>query len=151
MAKKPTITEYNKQWKENLIKEKGNFEFEYTVPTYDWYDVKKVSLGWEDYNFYRLERRFGCSLGEFWLIGVNVQSNDRYYLDETDLGRLHPVDVARFIKWCEFEHPSCFEGQKGSIGSKILTLKVISTEYNIMEEMKFLVEQWEKNRDDGQV
>jgi len=103
---------------------KDPFEFEYTVPCLDWYEVKKVVLNEDDYYYFRLERRFGPS---WWLIGMSPKDEPNYHREETQIGEIYDRDVKKFIEWAKQEH-----------GSRLIHIKAICSDFDIIEEIKKL-------------
>lgn len=101
------------------------FTFSYTVPSLDWFDTKTVTIGPQDYYYFRLERRFGPS---WWLVGSNPTDDDSgHYWTETQLGELRNADVIRFIKWA-----------KTDIGSLIIEVKALCGSFDIISEIAAL-------------
>lgn len=101
---------------------KEPFCFSYIVPSLDWFDTKTVTIGPQDYYYFRLERRFGPS---WWLIGSNPTDDDSgHYWTDTQLGELRDCDLYRFIEWA-----------KSPWGSKIVEVKALSGEFNIIDDI----------------
>lgn len=118
----------------NLFEEKKEdtepFEFEYTIPTYDWYDIKKVKIAIKDYTYFRLERRFGKT---WWLVGKNYNDNNFEWTEKT-IGELQRIkDVIRFIKWA-----------KRGRNNKLIEIKAISGSLDIIEAIEELIDQLKK-------
>ena len=107
-------------------KQKEPFTFSYTVPSLDWYDTKTVTIAPHDYCYFRLERRFGPS---WWLVGSNPTDDDTgHYWTETQLGELRGRDLYRFIEWA-----------RSPWGSKIIEVKALSGDFNIIDDICDLV------------
>lgn len=104
---------------------KEPFEFEYTVPCLDWYKIKKVVLQSSDYYYFRLERRYGPT---WWLIGMNTVDEPAYHWEETQIGEIYERDLKRFIEWAKQDY-----------GSKLINIKAISGSFDILEEIKKLI------------
>lgn len=103
--------------------EKEKFEFSYSVPSLDWFEIKKVTIKPDDYCYFRLERRFGPS---WWLIGSNPpKDKQKIEWEDTQIGELEkPADVIRFIEWAKQEK-----------GSKLIEVKAICGSFDIIEEI----------------
>lgn len=102
---------------------KEPFIFTYTVPSLDWYDIIKVEIGPDDYTYFRLERRFGPS---WWLIGMVYEDdpeNGPCWI-EKELGQLVGLHLYAFIEWA-----------KSPWGSKIIEVKALSGEFNIIDDI----------------
>lgn len=109
-------------------KPKEPFCFSYIVPSLDWYDIKKVTINPQDYYYFRLERRYGPS---WWLIGSNPTDDDSgHYWTDTQLGELQGRDIYRFIEWAK---------SATRRGSKIVEVKALSGEFNIIDDICDLV------------
>ena len=107
---------------------KEPFRFEYTVPTYDWYDTVKVEIKPEDYYYFRIERRFGPS---WWLVGKNPPDRgaEDYRWTEKTIGELSEHNLARFVEWAK----------DGCRGSRIIAVSAISGSFDILREIEKLL------------
>lgn len=104
---------------------KKPFNFSYTKPCLDWFDTVNVTLNYDDYYYYKLERRFGPS---WWIIGCNTIEKPNYHWEEKEIGRINDYDLLRFIEW-----------NKTKFGNKIVEIKVINGGFNIFDEVKKLI------------
>lgn len=111
--------------------EKAAFRFEYTRPTYDWYETVKVEIKPSDYHYFRIERRYGPS---WWLIGMNPPAKDTndYRWKETQIGEIRKNDLIRFIEWAKTDN--CIKN-----GSRIAEVKAISCEFDILSDIAELL------------
>lgn len=102
--------------------QKESFRFTYTVPSLDWYATIAVKIDPDEYTYFRLERRFGPS---WWLIAMKYTDDDSgNYWTEKQVGELRGSDLYRFIEWA-----------KSPWGSKIIEVKAISGEFNIIDDI----------------
>lgn len=114
--------------------DKECFEFSYTRPFLDWYETIKVKIAPTDYYYYyyfKLEKRFDDS---WWLIGC--KSIEKYpYWEYKELGQLDyngsTETTKEFIEWAK-----C----KNNKGSRIISISAISGEFNLIEEIKKLID-----------
>lgn len=109
------------------------FRYEYSRPSSDWVDYESVEIKPDDYYYFKLERRFGPS---WWLIGINPVEKPNYHWEEKQIGEIYGHDLFRFIQWA-----------KSDRGSRIIEIKAISGEFNILDELSELlqkVRQFEK-------
>ncbi len=101
---------------------KEPFFFTYTKPSLDWYETFNMQIAPDDYTYFRLERRFGPS---WWLIGMVYEDDDEGPAwIETELGELVGSNLYSFIEWA-----------KTPWGSKIIEVKAISGEFNIIDDI----------------
>lgn len=107
---------------------KGDFVFTYTTPTYDWYQDNEVKIKEDDYYYFILEKRYGNT---WWLIGEKMYEWGKS--EEKQLGeiatRYNKENLARFIEWAKTER-----------GSRIVTIRVLSGNMNLIEEIKELAD-----------
>ncbi len=104
---------------------KEPFDFEYTIPCSDWYEIVKVHLEEDSYVYYRIERRYGPT---WWLIGKNYVDEQDYHWRETQIGKITKDRLKEFIEWAKDDN-----------GSRIIEIKAISGSIDILEEMKRLL------------
>lgn len=104
---------------------KSPFEFRWTVPMLDWFEWKKASVNFDDYDAFKLVRRYGPT---WWLIGLNVQETP-YKIIETEIGELATKysneNVKRFIEWAKIDN----------VRSKLVEISVISTSFDLVKEI----------------
>ena len=107
---------------------KEPFQSSYIAPSLDYYCVEKISVNYDDYDYFELQRRFGPS---WWIAGFkNGKSKE--------IGRLdHVEDLARFIEWCT----------SGYGGSKLVTITAISTSFDILKTISELLKSLEVKKD----
>ena len=106
------------------MKNKQSFNFTYTKPWLDWYEEVKVTINEKDYDWFKLERRFG-SRNSWFIIGVNNQ--DEYsYRKEKEIGLIWDRDLPRFIEWAKTKNG----------GSRILEISAISSTFDLLETIK---------------
>lgn len=105
---------------------KEPFEYEYTMPSLDWYTTHRITIKWNDYDSFELQRRYGGEF-ELWLIGYKTVDDGHIRLKKTELGYLTPYYIKAFLDWCEFD----FWGNKKA--NKITTISVISADINLFE------------------
>ena len=112
---------------EKKFSEQESFKFEYTTPTYDWFDIKKVEIKPDDYVYFELQRRYGPS---WWLVGKNPPDNtaEDYHWTETTIGRISERDISRFIEWAKDGH-----------GSRLIRISAISGSFDILRETEKLL------------
>lgn len=109
---------------------KNSFIYDEFKATYDWYEVVCHVIEWSDYNYFVLERRYGPS---WWIRGVRyVNESHSYFKDE--IGEICVADLLRFIEWAKTDH-----------GSKILSIEMISGEFDIFNEICDLIVDKQKN------
>ena len=108
--------------------EKEPFNFSYTEPTLDWYRDVHVEIKWEDYLYFKVERRFGPS---WWLIGYQKEDG-RFEHRAVTLGSMNEGCLRKFIKWCEFPDAT------NRTCSKLIEISAISTGFNLMQEIEKL-------------
>ena len=102
---------------------KEPFEFRYTYPSLDWYDVKKVIINDGDYYYFKIQRRYGPS---WWLIGTNPpKDKNKFEWTETQLGEIENPDLIRFIKWAKDK-----DG-----GSRITEINSLSGDFDIIKDV----------------
>lgn len=101
---------------------KEHFCFSYNTPTLDWYTTIKVSINWDDYSYFKIERRYGPS---YWVLGFKKSENTKPI--QIDLGEISKYDLVKFIKWCEYSPFDTY------ISSKLIGFSVISTSMNITD------------------
>lgn len=104
---------------DKVIKEP--FNFSYTIPVLDWYDEIEVTVNENDYDWFRLERRYGDK-NSWYLIGCKQQDQFPYHKDK-DLGQIWLRDIKRFIEWAKTK----------SGGSRILEIRAISSTFDLLE------------------
>ena len=113
----------------DIPKDKEPFEFSYTVPVLDWYDIVKVKINPEDYYYFHLERRYGPS---WHLIGCNPIDEYPYWKSK-DLGCLgyegRDGDVKRFIEWAKTKN-----------GSRITQISTLCGSMDIFKAIQKLLE-----------
>lgn len=113
----------------DIPKDKKPFEFSYTVPLLDWFEVIKVKINPEDYYYFKLERRYGPS---WFLIGGNPIDKPNYHWEYKELGQLgiygSNSEVQRFIEWA-----------KTGKGSRIVEIRTISGSFDIFKEIEKLL------------
>lgn len=107
---------------------KDSFKFVYTQPSLDWFENINVEIKPDDYYYFKLQLRYGP---DWWLIGQNPppENSTRYEWSETDIERISPHDIARFIEWAKYD----------SGGSKIVEISAISGSFDILREIKKLL------------
>lgn len=107
---------------------KAPFKFSYTQPSLDWFETINVEIKPDDYCYFKLQRRYGP---DWWLIGQNPppKNSTNYEWSETDIGRISPRDIARFIEWARID----------SGGNKIVEISVISGTFDIFSEIEDIV------------
>lgn len=106
--------------------EKDPFRFSYNTPSLDWYITINVEVKWEDYLYFKIQRRFGPS---YWLIGYKNEDG-RIKHREVEIGELSKRDISRFVKWSEYTTPF------NQTGSKLIGVSVITTGMNIADAIK---------------
>lgn len=115
------------------MRDKKPFEFSYTMPSLDWYEIINVKINLEDYYYFTLERRFGPS---WWLIGKNPVDKPSYHWEEKELGELgyenRNEDVKRFIEWAKTDY-----------GSKITEIRAISGNLDVLKSINKLLKEQE--------
>ena len=109
--------------------DKPNFEFQYTVPSLDWYETKKVVIKPTDYYYFKLSFRYGPSVH---LIGSNPINESPYWKDE-EIGEISYDN--RFGKLKEF-----IEWAKCGKGNRITNISAISGSMDIFKYIKEIVE-----------
>lgn len=117
---------------------KEPFEYEYTMPTSDWYTTHHVTINWNDYNNFELQRRYGSNF-ELWLIGYKTVDDGRHIrVEKTELGYLTPYYIKAFLDWCEFD----FWGNKKA--NIITRISVISADINLFKVIDAIIKLREK-------
>lgn len=111
--------------------EKKPFVFFYTEPSLDWYRDVRVEIKWEDYLYFKVERRFGPS---WWLVGYQ-KVDGRFEHRAVTLGRMSGGYLRKFIEWCEFLGPT------NRTNSKLIGISAISTGFNLVHEIERLIEE----------
>lgn len=77
---------------------KEPFEFSYIKPLLDWYETKKVSILYNQYDYLSLQRRYGAS---WWLIGHRYNEHlDKW--EGFDIGEISNHDIRRLVEWARF-------------------------------------------------
>ena len=104
---------------------KPPFRFEYTVPWLDWYAIEKREIKYDDYYYFKLERRFGLT---WWLIGIKHYENP-YSWEYEEIGQLNCSYLKNFIDWAKTDY-----------GSRITEIVAISGGINLIEDIKELIE-----------
>ncbi len=117
--------------KDEYIKQHRNkvepFKFNYTVPCLDWFDTISVVINYDDYYYFKLEKRYGPS---WWLIGLNSFDKPNYHWKETSIGNIKDTDLKRFIEWAR--------SLENNGGNPIIGIKAISGSFDIFKEIKEL-------------
>lgn len=103
---------------------KEPFLFEWYQPTSDWYRTVNVEIKPDDYLYFGIERRFGPS---WWLKGMNVKNETHRHWENEVIGQITDYDLHRFIEWA-----------KQGRGSKIIEVRAISGDFNIVSEISKL-------------
>ena len=104
---------------------KEAFRFDEFKPCLDWYTTKHHIINWGDYNYFKLDRRFGPS---WWLYGMKLIENP-YHWEEKEIGEIYEGDLRRFIEWAKAEH-----------GSKIININMICGSFDIFNEVGKLID-----------
>lgn len=109
--------------------EKEPFKFEYTMPTYDWYDIIKVEIKPEDYTYFKLSRRYGPT---WWLVGTKppAAGSEDYHWTETTIGRMSDSDIVRFVEWAKDEYGK----------SRLIGISAISGSFDILRDIEKLLD-----------
>ncbi|MEK5439375.1 MULTISPECIES: hypothetical protein [Paenibacillus] len=105
--------------------DKVSFSYEYARPCMDWYEWIRKEIKPDDYYYFRIERRFGPS---WWLIGMKPVKKPSYHWKDEDISEIKEPDLKRFIEWAKTER-----------GSRIIEVKAISSDFNIIEEIANLI------------
>jgi len=106
-----------------MREKKEPFKFKYTYPSLDWYDVKEVVINYDDYYYFKIQRRYGPS---WWLIGTNPpKDKNKFEWTETQLGEIEKPDLIRFIKWAKDK-----DG-----GSRITEINSLSGDFDIIKDV----------------
>lgn len=105
---------------------KDSFKYQYNRPCSDWFETVDVEIKLNDYYYFKIERRFGPS---WWIVGMNPVEKPEYHWEEKSLGEINERDLLRFIKWAESDN----------YRSKIIEIKAICGDFNILEEIKRLI------------
>ena len=105
---------------------KEPFRFSYNTISLDWYDTINVEVKWEDYLYFKIQRRFGPS---YWLLGYK-DDDGRIKHKEIEIGELSSRDLGRFVKWSEYITPF------HQVGSKLIGINVISPSMNLFNAIK---------------
>lgn len=115
----------------SISDDKECFEFSYTIPFVDWYKTINVKIAPTDYYYFKLEKRFDNS---WWLIGCNTIENYPYW-DYKELGELdfggNISTTKKFIDWAKYGNGK---------GSRIIEIRAISGEFDLIKEMKKLID-----------
>ena len=101
---------------------KEPFKFAWVKPTLDWFDIVHVEVEYEDYAYFKLERRFDNS---WWLVGTKPCENDNGF-EVVELGEVPAVDVPAFLDWCQHD---------GGRKSKLTEIESISSDFNVFKEL----------------
>lgn len=104
---------------------KEAFKFDEFKPCLDWYTTEHHIINWGDYNYFKLDRRFGPS---WWLYGMKLIENP-YHWEEKEIGEIRESDLRRFIEWAKTEH-----------GSKIININMICGSFDIFNEVGKLID-----------
>lgn len=108
-----------------MNKQKENFKFEYVTTSLDWYEIKKIEIGKEEYTYFKLEKRFGPHL---WLIGMKYNEKT-YEWKEKDIGEIQRrKDLKEFIEWAKDERTN-----------RLIEIRTISGSLDIMEVIKEII------------
>ena len=104
---------------------KEPFNFEYTMPSLDWYEIVKRTVSKDEYDWFELQLRYGPA---WWLIGHKVDSewNDH----KKEIGPLSKRDAVRFIEWAKRE----------ARGSNLCEISAISSSLDLLEEISKLLQ-----------
>ena len=78
---------------------KEAFKFDEFKPCLDWYTTEHHIINWGDYNYFKLDRRFGPS---WWLYGMKLIENP-YHWEEKEIGEIYEGDLRRFIEAGDFD------------------------------------------------
>jgi len=100
---------------------KEPFSFSYTKPFSDWFKTVDVVINHDDYYYFKIERRLERS---WWLVGSNPKDKPKYHWKDTEIGEMNEKVLKRFIEWAKDEK-----------GSRIIQIKSISGEFDIIEEI----------------
>lgn len=76
---------------------KEAFKFDEYKSCLDWYTTEPHVINWDDYNYFKLDRRFGPS---WWLYGMKFIENP-YHWEEKEIGKICEDDLRRFIEWAK--------------------------------------------------
>lgn len=79
-------------------KVKKPFEFTYTKPSLDWYEVVEVSIAYDKYDYLALERRYG---GSWWVIGKKYIEDKGKWVSE-QIGEIRERDIPKLVEWAEY-------------------------------------------------
>lgn len=90
MLKKEDYTESSKA--------NNPFEFSYTRPSLDWYEVVNVSITYDAYDYLTLERRYG---GMWWVKGKKYIEDKNKWVSE-EIGEIREEDIPRLVEWAEY-------------------------------------------------
>ena len=107
---------------------KEPFRFEYSMPSLDWYEMVSVEIDPNEYQLYKLERRYGEA---WWLIGLREpqKSMQHHEWEEKTLGRMSNRDIARFVEWAKLDHS----------GSRLIEIQSISSSMDVLSDIKKLL------------
>ena len=110
---------------------KEPFRFEFSMPSLDWYEMVSVEIDPNEYQLFKLERRYGEM---WWLIGLRkpekvAKGHEWYKWEEKTLGRITNHDIVRFIEWAKLDHR----------GSRLISIQSISDSMDVLSEIKQLL------------
>lgn len=101
---------------------KEDFIFSYTEPWLDWYKEITVCVKDREFNYFTLEYRFSNS----WFLIGNVLNKKTFHFEKKELGELREPYLKKFVEWAKLPFN----------GSKILEIRAISGQLNLIEAIK---------------
>ena len=101
------------------------FEFKEFKPCLDWYETINHVINYNDYEYFKLDRRYGPS---WWLYGKKLIEEPTYHWVEIEIGQISESDLPRFINWAKTEY-----------GSRIIDIHMLSGSFDIFEEIVKLI------------